>query len=1654
MKITINKGAKRVLSLVLAVAILIGTLFTANIGVNINADAAVTETNSDVWDGKLTKPTEQDNSGTYIIRTAEEFAWVALSSQHTTEANYKVADGIKYFNMNGKKGITFNSTAADVEAAELTGTNWANGETNNPNFKGTIDGNGVIIFNIYATGAYAALFPYIINAGVNDSPRATATLKNINVTSSYFTAYHAVGGIVGFDPGYPTSLTIDGCSVTNSCLINYGMSDLTKSVIGGIAGDVDHNKTIINNCFVGGNKMVADKIVSGFVGNSTNNASVTISNSICIDALPYATKVATTEPNTRVTTGATYTNVYTNSNFDSATYTTIKNVVSGQDAVNQMTLDFSGTWFANTTTYPTPRALHSFNVTNNGNGTHSEVCADCGLVGVPATHYYNEIDKVYNQSVCACGARIDGIFDIWDSEGATADSYAGGSGTEADPYIIETVEQLFKMVCEAGEDADGNPQYYKVADGVNALYINDTRSMSQADFEAAAAADTLYNWSEKIPTGFCASCTHTKPATITLFNGYFDGNGASIYGLYSKTTSTNSWVNGTGFVPGMVRNSVIKNVIFDTSYVKSSAESAAVVCSSFGLSKAASHVKAGYCCSDFEEMLIDKATPSLINIAVRNAYVESKSSMPDLDITGDGESDNVYSYSAGITANYATPKSLKIQYCLFDGTNSKLVSDTGSGTTAATLITSGGIFASAAEWVYTDVNSCISIGADVSNKAGNIDAQNSYTTVSSATSGAFIATGYKTVSDFPFLNWTAWDIDAVATYGTPMPKLVDGWEYKDYRYYKDAYKNSEWYDNLPKGQDAGAKQVGYEQGVFSRYDALMGAGTPTDPYIIDNVQLLFEIIASGGSHRGIPQYYKLACDIDLDGIQWVNYSTDDDYLAGFDVSYYKYKPFAGTIDGDGHTITGMFTGVTDANAGFIPELTATGAVKNLHFRNCYAYTSGGNYGIIAGTAASGAKIEGCSIEGGVADKFVGAGSATITDSYCGSIVTVPNDKLFDGTNYDTAVWYKGGAEGDTYKLLNKALAMPCADIDGDGEGYEYNGNDLSALKNKLLRQSAYANIYGDVSRNGKTDIRDMVILQREVAGDDIDVLDGFWKNAKAGNISIFYDENDNYDAARKLELYLEEATGVDVGKNIGAGDGVLDIIVKNDANLGANNYSVAYVLETGVLTISGGSFTSVEEGVIKFINGSDVNIGKVFTGSGAINSNKAAINVQTFETSNDNGSTSNSSSKIDHGTYYYVWGDEFDSSVNGTVSYDKWLVRDKGNGSKNSDDYKNLYLANAADLPKLNVVSDGKLTMHRGVGSLAPTSGTLSGSVTSDGDAITFGSNNMSSSGILTSRNSLLFKRGYLEMRATLPNDNYAFPAWWLLTSAGNSNLEIASTLYSKVYEVNDDYYETSPLYFSSDDYRTYKYKLPTSTFEIDLFEIINNGSKQNTIFYNVHKWYTNAMTVKTEENKNFSVYELDWDGIAKGTISNFSKKLLTATYNKSSDTYSISNAAIKYHTDNAKSGQINVAINEKGDSDTLSGTKYGKADEYDFWTGNKDYDINMITKISSNSTVTEYKYGFLWTEDEMTFIIKNTNDVLVSSVTVLCEDLGYDKGSIMAEQYAYFLIDNHYYTGSGATISDAPMTIDYVRLYQLDGERDIVTPETEAFNSNNRLGK
>ena len=98
---------------------------------------------------------------------------------------------------------------------------------------------------------------------------------------------------------------------------------------------------------------------------------------------------------------------------------------------------------------------------------------------------------------------------LWD--GSAADAYNGGSGTEADPYIIATAEQLRKLVT----DTETEGKYYTLTTDIR---LNDETADNWADSLNSNEWVTLYNGD-------------------TRFKGTFNGGGHNISGLLYRATA-------------------------------------------------------------------------------------------------------------------------------------------------------------------------------------------------------------------------------------------------------------------------------------------------------------------------------------------------------------------------------------------------------------------------------------------------------------------------------------------------------------------------------------------------------------------------------------------------------------------------------------------------------------------------------------------------------------------------------------------------------------------------------------------------------------------------------------------------------------------------------------------------------------------------------------------------------------------------------------------------------------------------------------------------------------------------------------------------------------------------------------------------------------
>ena len=475
------------------------------------------------------------------------------------------------------------------------------------------------------------------------------------------------------------------------------------------------------------------------------------------------------------------------------------------------------------------------------------------------------------------------------------------------------------------------------------------------------------------------------------------------------------------------------------------------------------------------------------------------------------------------------------------------------------------------------------------------------------------------------------------------------------------------------------------------------------------------------------------------------------------------------------------------------------------------------------------------------------------------------------------------------------------------------------------------------------------------------------------------------------------------------------------------------------------TMSKIEQAVLDFIAGSDAATNKVYTVSAATLS--AEKQPKTI------GGT----------TYYYAWGDEFDVvTSDNSVQKEVWTYSEMGTETDQgaASKYMNTETADIADLANLYDVKDGKLTIWRGVNKnnydaskhawgYKPVD--FSNATTVWGD---IESDDMyASAGKISTEKSMLFKQGYVEMKASLPNDGHSFPAWWLYGSPnGGQNRTYSSSLYGKVYKENPNWTGINTMNGAYPN--TYQYQIPTAHLEFDIVELMQDISyaEENNSFWDnllgtgiqkekhltgvdrtafnltIHKWYS-------ENVKNDTLYVIDWDAWLTNRT-----------------------APAQYKTTN-NGGTFNTSV------------------DYSFitrWDGSHEYDFTNLGNLAG-----EHVYGFKWVADESdnTFAVTVYVDG-VQRITFNQTQAYYNnaevKGGTYAKdgetfnQYVYFILDNHFYSANQyykdgtkeytdlltqESGDKATFDIEYVRVYQEDGKRDIVTKETENFNNNNHFG-
>ncbi len=141
--------------------------------------------------------------------------------------------------------------------------------------------------------------------------------------------------------------------------------------------------------------------------------------------------------------------------------------------------------------------------------------------------------------------------------------YSGGNGTEIDPFIIETAEQLYRTI-----GTFGGGKYYKLNGDI---YLNDVEAIDWATGEIIKEDYAPMEWFHN-EGGKTSNYVGSDGVTAGVFRGSIDGNGYAIHGIWYPNTSSYGVV---GLLPDADKTTV-KNLVLSHSYVRGYPKIAAI----------------------------------------------------------------------------------------------------------------------------------------------------------------------------------------------------------------------------------------------------------------------------------------------------------------------------------------------------------------------------------------------------------------------------------------------------------------------------------------------------------------------------------------------------------------------------------------------------------------------------------------------------------------------------------------------------------------------------------------------------------------------------------------------------------------------------------------------------------------------------------------------------------------------------------------------------------------------------------------------------------------------------------------------------------------------------------------------------------------------
>ena len=873
-------------------------------------------------------------SNPYIISDKEDLYGL---SALTVERQYNGFDG-KYIQLN--QNIIINSGDAQEWGEEAPKYNWKPiGEKTYP-FKGNFNGDMYTISGIYLNSSAE-------NAGLFGVTDAKSVIQQLKIENSYITSdSYGLGSVVGQARGELSKI------FSNAIVVG------SKSYIGGLIGYGYGEDILLKECWYEGAVIntadsSANRGTGGLIGSLYSNASA------CIEDCLYAGIVDATASKQEITkAGGLVGSCESGSTlqitdalnagavdvaygkFDGLIVGCINGAkvrcttsygygVKGEDFIagyvqsgGEFIIDYiyNGVLTENDNRSKNQSTTNKENryrnipimfINRNNPATYAYKAAESTLAGFDYDNTWTLVP--YGTPVLTCFAdRV--INTEWPGD---------AKGNEEDPYTIADVKDLYAFVILSQKDTFNNKTIKLVDD----IVLN-----------TGNAKDWVGDTPEYVWT------------PIGKFAGIFNGNNHTISGLYMNATASNS-----GMFAETLASSTICNLYLKNSYLKSSQTGlGSIVGAGRGtLSKV------------YSDAIVDGAKQrigGLIGGAFDKSNVLSECWFAGT-VTNTGTTSNDRGTGGLIGMLYGSAKA-EISDCL----NTGIIDATATNQTVPKI---GGIVGSVESKVVLTITDCLNAG-DVRVAAGKWDgviigcidgadvrcttsygfgvAGTDYIVGWMQNSGKFIIDYYHAGKLYENVDRSANSASSTSVNNShrKIPIMfLDRNNPTSYTWNSATTALAQFdFDNKWSAVPSGvAVPKHFEKEVLDTSWYQEAKGTEEDPYVLSDLADLYGFASLSKTNTFEGKTVQLANDIainkgNVDAEDWAN-----------NAPIYIWSPiseFAGTFDGNGKNVSGLYINSTSNNTGFFARTAATSTVKNLWITNSYIKSTAKRVGSVAG----------------------------------------------------------------------------------------------------------------------------------------------------------------------------------------------------------------------------------------------------------------------------------------------------------------------------------------------------------------------------------------------------------------------------------------------------------------------------------------------------------------------------------------------------------------------------------------------------------------------------------------------------------------------------------------------------------------------------------